>query len=201
MYPGPLLASYQQHTLDDEMMLFVLEELDAIDFASIQNEVNDEATNTVADASTTVVTFFNQDGTHTFAVYGLGVGFQVSDARVGILANLIDRVGQLGFAGAGSVYPYSDIQVLAGVSEFPPEPAVANTQSWPLPIPFEQMGDVTGFGWRCATYTGVEAQGLLEVFGQANQATLWDDETAEYQIAVRPIFPGEAGCAAIPAAG
>lgn len=201
MYPGPFLPSYQQHQLDEEMRLFVLEELDALDFSSIENEVNDEATSSVADAQTTIVTFFNQDGAHTFSVYALGIGAQFSDARVGILANLLDRVSQFGFTGAGGEYPWSAIQVLAGISQVPPDPAVATTEPWPLRMSFDQMADTTGFGWRCASFDGAEAQSLLDVFGQANQATMWDDGSAQYQIAVRPVFPGEEACAQVLAAG
>lgn len=200
IYPGPLLGSYQQTQLDEEMMLFVLEELDALDFATIENEVNDEAANTVADASTTVVTFFNQDGSHTFSVYALGIGGQ-SDARVGILNNLVNRLTEMGFSGGATQYGWDVIQVMAGISQNPPDPQLSTTKPWPLPISFGEMSDTTGFGWRCASYDGVEAQGLLEVFREANQATLWNDGSADYQLAVRPVFPGEEPCAAMQAAG
>ena len=73
IFPQPLLPNYQSIQLDDETMLFVLEELDALGFADIDSEVNDEAANMVADASTTVTTFYNQDGPHTFSVYALGI--------------------------------------------------------------------------------------------------------------------------------
>ena len=63
-------------------MLFVLEELDALGFAEIESEVNNEAANMVADASTTVTTFYNQDGPHTFSVYALGIG-QPGERRPG----------------------------------------------------------------------------------------------------------------------
>lgn len=201
IYPGPLLGSYQQSQLDDEMILFVLEEIDALDFASIENEVNNEAANSVADASTTVVTFFNQDGTHIFSVYALGIGAQVGDARVGILANLINRLGEVGFGGGATQYEWDAIQVMAGISQNPPDPEFSTTQPWPLPMSFEEMSDTTGFGWRCASFGGAEAQALLEAFRESNQATLWDHGSAQYQLAVRPVFPGEEPCDAVPAAG
>lgn len=200
IYPGPLLGSYQQTLLDDEMMLFVLEELDALDFAEIESEVNDEAANSVADASTTVVTFFNQDGSHTFSVYALGIGGQ-SDGRVSILNNLVNRLSEMGFSGGATQYDWEAIQVMAGVSQNPPDPEFSTTEPWPLPISFEEMSDTTGFGWRCASFEGTEAQALLDAFSEANQATLWDDGSAQYQIAVRPVFPGEEPCASISAAG
>lgn len=201
IYPGPMVSSYQQSQLDEEMMLFVLEELDALDFDAIDREVNNEAANMVADASTTVVTFFNQDGAHTFSVYALGIGSQFSDARVGILANLVDRIGQAGFSGATGTYEWEAIQVMAGINQNPPDPAFASTRPWPLPLSFDEMSDTTGFGWRCASFEGAEAEALLTEFQQANQLTLWDDGTDEYQLAVRPLFPGEEPCAPVPAAG
>lgn len=201
IYPGPMLSSYQQSQLDEEMLLFVLEELDALDFDAIENEINDEAANSVADASTTVVTFFNQDGAHTFAVYALGIGSQVNDARVGILANLVDRISQAGFTGTTGPYEWEAIQVMAGISQNPPDPEFATTRPWPLPMSFDEMSDTAGFGWRCASFEGAEAEALLAEFQPANQLTLWDDGTAEYQLAVRPLFPGEETCAPVPAAG
>ncbi|HEY7565575.1 MAG TPA: hypothetical protein VIA81_11680 [Acidimicrobiia bacterium] len=193
IYPGPLVTNYQQSTLDEEMMLFVLEELDALDFDAIQNEVNDEAASQIADASTTVVTFHNQDGTHTFSVYALGIGMQYSDGRVPILANLVERISQVGFSGSGS-YEWEAMQVMAGVSQNPPDPEFSTTLEWPLPMAFADMTD-TGFGWRCATFTGAESATLLDLFEQANQATMWEESGTEYQIRVRPLFPGEEPCA------
>ncbi len=52
------------------------------------------------------------------------------------------------------------------------------------------MTDI-GFGWRCASYEGDEAQALLATFAEANQVTTWDDGGTEYSIKVRPLFPGE----------
>lgn len=199
IYPGPMLASYQQSQLDEEMLLFVLEELDALDFAAIDREVNDEAANSVADAPTTVVTFFNQDGAHIFSVYALGIGSQVSDARVGILANLVDRISQASFGVTSSPYEWDAIQVMAGIGQNPPDPEFSTTRPWPLPVSFDEMSETTGFGWRCASFEGADAETLLTEFQQANQLTLWDDGTAEYQLAVRPLFSGEEPCAPVAA--
>ena len=56
------------------------------------------------------------------------------------------------------------------------------------------MTDI-GFGWRCASYEGEEAQALLAAFAEASQVTTWDDGGTEYSIKVRPLFPGEEPCA------
>ena len=103
-------------------MLFVLEEFDALGFADIDSEVNNEAANMVADASTTVTTFYNQDGPHTFAVYGLGIGTQVTDGRVQVLANLVDHLSQMGFWQAGTAYEWEGLEVMAGIPQAPADP-------------------------------------------------------------------------------
>ncbi|MGH8927380.1 MAG: hypothetical protein ACRDWH_03445 [Acidimicrobiia bacterium] len=200
IFPGPLLPNYQQLALDEETQLFVLEELDAIGFADIENDINNEATNSVADASTTITTFYNQDGAHTFSVYALGIGLSISDGRVPILANLVDRLSQFGFSQPGESYEWEAMEVLASVPLAPPEPQFANVKPWPLPVAFEQMADI-GFGWRCASYEDGEVQALLAQFADANQTTTWDDAGTEYTIRAKPLFPGQEPCARLDAAG
>ena len=119
IFPQPLLPNYQSIQLGEEDMLFVLEELDALGFAEIESEVNNEAANMVADASTTVTTFYNQDGQHTFSVYALGIGTQVTDGRVPVLANLVEHLSQIGFSQAGTPYEWQGLEVLAGVPQAP----------------------------------------------------------------------------------
>jgi len=200
IFPQPLLPNYQSIQLDEETMLFVLEELDALGFTEIESEVNNEASNMVADASTTISTFYNQDGSHTFSVYALGIGTQVSDGRVPVLANLVEQLSQTGFSQPGEPYDWQALEVLAGIPQFPAEPEFVNVQPWPLDVGFDAMTDV-GFGWRCAAYEGEEAQSLLGVFSGASQVTTWDDAGTEYTIKVRPLFPGQVPCAPVAAAG
>jgi hypothetical protein len=200
IFPQPLLPNYQAIQLGEEDILFVLEELDALGFTEIEDEFNNEAANMVADASTTITTFYNQDGPHTFSVYALGIGTQVTDGRVPILANLVEHLSQIGFSQPGAAYEWEALEVLAGVPLSPAEPDFANVQPWPLGISFEEMSDI-GFGWRCASYEGAEAQALLELFAGANQVTTWEDDTTEYSIKVRPLFPQQEPCARVASAG
>jgi hypothetical protein len=192
IYPGPLLANWLVTQLDDESMLFVLEELDALNFDEIGQVENNDATG-VADAPTTTVRFYNQDGEHSFAVYALGITEDSSDSRVPILANLVERLGSLTNAASSSYTPEA-IQVVAGIGQAEIDPQFADVREWPLPQAFAEMADF-GFEWRCATYEGEEAEALLEVFAAATQATRWSTGEAEYQILVRPLFPLEEPCA------
>jgi len=200
IFPQPLLPNYQSIQLGEEDMLFVLEELDALGFAEIDEEVNNEAANMVADASTAITTFFNQDGAHTFSVYALGIGTQVTDGRIPVLANLVEHLTQIGFSQPGEAYEWDALEVLAGVPQMPAEPDFANVQPWPVEVGFDEMTDI-GFGWRCASYEGDEAQTLLNLFAGANQVTTWDDGGTEYSIKVRPLFPLQEPCTTVAAAG
>jgi hypothetical protein len=191
IYPGPLLANWQVSQLDEESMLFVLEELDALNFDEIGQVENNDATG-VADAPITTVRFYNQDGEHSFAVYALGISEDSTDSRVPILANLVDRLGTMTGASATSYMPEM-IQVVAGVGAGEIDEAVANVREWPLPVSYEDMTQI-GFDWRCAAYEGEEAQNLLSVFAEANQATRWTLGEVDYQILVRPLFPEETPC-------
>lgn len=192
IYPGPLLANWQVSQLDEESMLFVLEELDAIGFDEIGQVENDDATG-VADAPITTVRFYNQDGEHSFAVYALGISEESTDSRVPILANLVDRLGTFS-SSSSTTYEPEAIQVVAGLGAGEIDEVVANVREWPLPNSFDDMTDI-GFDWRCATFAGDQAQGLLDEFAQANQATRWTLGETEYQILVRPLFPNEEPCA------
>jgi hypothetical protein len=200
IFPQPLLPNYQAIQLGEDDMLFVLEELEALGFAEIEDEVNNEAANMVADASTTITTFYNQDGPHKFSVYALGIGTQVTDGRIPVLANLVEHLSQIGFSQPGAAYEWEGLEVMAGVPQFPEEPDFANVQPWPLDVGFDEMTDI-GFGWRCASYTGEEAQTLLGLFAGANQVTTWDDGGTEYSIKVRPLFPEQEPCTTVAAAG
>ena len=197
IFPGPLLANWQTSQLDQETLLFVLEELDAIGFDEIDQVENNDAANTVADAPTTTVTFYNQDGEHSFSVYALGLDTNTSDARVPILANLVQELFDAATRGTGADYQPERIQVVArdGAGQFDPADPTVNFRDWPLPLSFEEMGALDIEGWRCATFEGSEMEQLLEVFEGANQQTYWTEGEVDHRLGVRPLFSFEEPCA------
>jgi len=198
IYPGPLLANWQESQLDDETMLFVLEELDAIGFAEIDRVENNDIVN-VADAPTTTVTFYNQEGAHEFSVYALGMETEVSDARVPILANLVQELYDATSTGSGQSYEPEAIQVVATAGDglFDANDPTVNFVDWPLPQGFADMAELGIEGWRCAAYEGAEGQDLLAIFGEANQNTFFTDGDVNYRLLVRPLFSGEEPCAPV----
>ena len=194
IYPGPLVANWVTTDLDDETMLFLLEELDALGIADIVEESNDEAGSMVADGPTTTLTFYNSDGPHSFSVYALGMGGVFTDPRVSVMENLVNQLSNMGL-GSGDPYLPEAVQVVAGpVGQV--EPELASDRDWPLPLGFEEMTPLANINeWRCAAFDGAEAQTVLASLTQGNQATVWHEGEASYQLQVRPLFPGETPCA------
>lgn len=195
IYPAPLLANWQTSQLDEETMLFVLEELDAIGFADIDRVENNDIVN-VADAPTTTVTFYNQDGSHEFSVYALGMETEVSDARVPILAGLVQELYDATATGSGQTYEPEAIQVVATEADALPgadDPTV-NFVDWPLPQSFDEMQELELERWRCATFEGTESDDLLAGFERANQSTYFTEGEVNFRLLVRPLFPGEEPC-------
>ncbi|CAN5150685.1 hypothetical protein BH18ACT5_BH18ACT5_02190 [soil metagenome] len=196
IFPGPLLSNWQTTQLDAETMLFVLEELDAIGFPTIDSVDNTEITG-VADAPTTTVTFYNQEGDHVFSVYALGMeSREVTDARVPVLANLVQELYESGAVGGGQPYVSEAIQVVAGPAEgaFDPNDPTVNFVDWPLPDAYAGLSETGIEGWRCGSYEGDAATSLLEIFERANQSNIFTEGDANYRFSVRPLFGGETPC-------
>ncbi len=112
-------------------------------FADIDSEVNNEAANMVADASTTITTFYNQDGPHTFSVYALGIGHPGQrcpgpDPRQSRQA----PQSEIGFIQPGEPYQWQALEVLAGVPQFPAEPEFVDVRPWPLDVGYDEMTDI-----------------------------------------------------------
>lgn len=199
LFPGPFLPNLQSSRIDEETMQAVLAYVEGIGLPAIDLERNDEAALFIADAPDDVITYFDQGGAHVFSVYGLTIYEQFTDARVLQLRDLVRLLENASGTPTGA-YQGEKVQVIAGVSEFPAEPGVANTKPWPLPVSFDELVEVFE-GWKCGIFDGNDAQALLSFFGSANQATTWDLDAVEYRLIGRPLLPGESGCATLAGSG
>lgn len=195
IYPPPLLPNVQKAQLDDETMEIVLQYVADLGFPTVTREENTEATSNVADAPTTVVTYFDGTGEHVFSVYALGIG-QFSDVRAIQLGELVAILDQSAYAGFPTEdYVADRVQVWAGPPGAGAEPAFVDVRPWPLPVAQSELPESGRLaGYRCGTFEGEQAAGLLAVFRQATQLTTWDDGGTEYSIVARPLLAGEAGC-------
>lgn len=192
-YPGRMLPSVFVMKVDDSVIADIRQYAEDIGFADIIEERNDEGMANVADAPDTVVTYFDDEGAHVFSVYGLGIA-TFSDVRIALLGEMIGVLDQAGLNGTslGEFQP-ERIEVLAGLREIPVDAQFENERPWPLQVSFADMSE-TAAGWRCTTIEGDAIAGLLDEFGQANQATTWNDEGVVYTIVVRYLFPYQEAC-------
>jgi hypothetical protein len=195
IYPGPMLTPIFVGTVDDAAMQEIFELIDDSGLPEIDGRLEeDSATNKVADATTTVITYFDGETEHTLAVYALGIALATSD-QAQAAANLVEAVDRAnGTLTDATEYRPTRLEIRTGERMALPDPEFRSTQPWPLAIAPDEMpaGD---HGWRCVVVEGPPATDLLEIFGDANQATVWEYEGTEHALIARGLFPGEAGCA------
>lgn len=199
IFPGPLLPNVQVTSVDaatlDEIMLLV-EELGLPD---IDERIDDSAADTVADATTEVITYFDENGSHRLGIYALGLT-EVGDSTDRVLAAELIEVLDAAAGNPSRAYEPERLQVAAGPAIRFDEPA-GTVEPWPLDIAFSDMPAWT-MDWRCIEITGAaEVAELFTIFSDANQATMWDTGEAEVSIKARPLLPGESACGGAPQGG
>lgn len=197
IFPGPLLPNVQVTSVDastlDEIMLLV-EELGLPD---IDERIDDSAADMVADATTEVITYFDENGSHRLGIYALGLT-EVGGSTDRILAaELIEVLDAAAAENPSRPYEPQRLQVAAGPAIQFDEPA-RTVEPWPLAIAFSEMPE-WALDWRCLEITDTaEVAELFALFSEANQATLWDTGTEAVSMKARPLLPGESACGGAP---
>jgi len=200
IFPGPLLPHIQVAQLEEGDVARILELVAAAGLPDLTDERNDDYAANVADASNTVVTFFDDSGEHRFSVYALGIGLDPpSDPRVGALQRLVDALGTAAFSVSDvQAWQPAALQILVADSlggETEPGAVVA---PWPLDTPVADLATnvLPDVDLRCIALEGADAAEAVAAFAQAHQLTYFDDGTAVYRLVVRPILPGVTACPA-----
>ncbi len=197
IFPGPLLPSLQTVTLSSDQMRQVLDLVDAIGLPRIDREIDDSNNRFVADATTTTVTWFDDAGrAHTYGAYALGlVDDRRAEAReqTRLLSELLTTLDE--FASTGDpADPYLPERIqlrLEDASALDPE--FKDAREWPLALSPDDF-EPAAFGLGCTTFAGRAASDALASLEDATDTTVWTYAGREYQILVRPLFPGEPGC-------
>lgn len=148
-----------------------------------------EATN-VADAPTTVLTYFDEAGPHRLAVYALGFDTP-SDPRAAILASMVDLL-ENATTPPGEPYAPASFEVLANSEMVNPELPVEDT--WPLETTPDEMNDLGFNGWRCAVVDAEEIDRSLTIEPNGVAASVWTYDGTPHTLLTRPLFPHEEGC-------
>ena len=194
IFPGPMLPSMQQVNIGDAAMADVLAIVDDIGLPSIDDEYNSEASATVADASDAVAYYYDENGTHRYAVYALGI-VENSDPQAAAMGTLFDTLDVLSVESppAGE-YVAARVQVLATQSFVDDGEPGATLEPWPLPASPADLPEVADFDVSCTVLEGDDATTALAVFADADQMTFWDYEGVSYRILARPLVENEVGC-------
>jgi hypothetical protein len=195
IYPGPLLPNYQVVSLDQARVDTILRFVDDIGLPTMNVEEDDSAVDHVADATTTVFTYWDGDGhQHVYSVYGLGI---TPGSPLPATAAAMDLENALGEAAAASSQPYvgDRVRVVAGISQAVAEPGQEDVRDWPLPGEDPAQWSPLNLGYACKVF-GPE---VLDRFSTATQLTQWanpssDVDTTPYTLLVRPLHPGEPDC-------
>lgn len=187
-YPGRLVPPYMIGTIDDGQMRQVMDLVEEIGLPDIVDETDDSAGGMVADATTEVVTYWDDEGEHRLAVYALGMDDSPSDRNAAFMELLetLDR-----FAAETSTEPYDAEQVRIVAGPGTVEPEFEDIRDWPLePTDFSEWDELAN-GWHCTVVDGPVPQ----VFEDATQATVWDHpDRGDTKLLVRPLHPGEPDC-------
>ena len=188
-FPGPALIPLVEKQLDEavlaDLLTFVadlgLDEIDAVDLSDAPN---------VADASTTVVRYFDGAGEHRISIYALGFG-DSGDARPAIVESMIARLDEA--TDGGDPYEAERLVVFAQVAQSLDREQLTRAGAWPFGFDrSDSTSEMAGF-W-CLTVDGDEASTVAEILRGADATTTWELDGADIRVIGRPLLPHQDGC-------
>ena len=195
-YPGRLVPSYFVGQLDDDQMATIIELLAAMGIAEIDDE-HDDSVDNVADASTEVIRFWDENGVHRYSVYALGMTDDPSSETTAAFADLVDYLHELSGAIESAEYQPELMRIVAGTYQGGFEEEFVRIEAWPLegenPDEWELFTTVGADEWTCKAFAG----STLDVFADARQTTIYthpETDSGQVQLLVRPLHPGEEDC-------
>lgn len=189
-FPGRLVPPYMVATLDDNQMTAILAMVEEIGLPDIDDEVDDSAMDFVADASTEVITYWDDAGEHRYGVYALGIEESPSERNAAFL-ELMETLDRFGAEAPAETYVAERVRIIAGEGFVDPE--FEDVRPWPLEEADLGAWETLPNGWQCTVIDGP----VPDVFEDATQTTTWEhpDGTSEpLLLLVRPLHPGEADC-------
>ena len=194
IFPQPLWPNYQVRQLTDEELDLVMDSILATGIDQITDEVDDNSANIIADASTTVITYNDEQGSHRFEVYALDIGEGQSEQvqRLAGLVRVLDGVASA--EGEVAELEPERVQVIAQEA-VPTGDEFEQVVEFPIDDDPASWGDLEGQqGIKCASFEGEDAEALVEGFKEANAATLFEAGDTTWRVYPRPLLPGEEPC-------
>lgn len=191
VYPGPLVPHYQVSQISEAQMDSVLGLVEEMGLPGMVDERDDEHGQTVADATTEVVTYWDSDGEHRYSVYALGIDPNPANPATEGFAELMVLLDELTAASDAGVFEPDRVQVIAG-----PGFNQSDTEllEWPFADTDLNDWDSLPNGWQCK----VHDPDILDSFEGVLQNAVWshpDPANGDIlTLLVRPLHPGEPDC-------
>lgn len=198
-YPGALIPAVLSGELTAEQYDRIVQLIEEMGIENMDNETDISVTN-VADASTEVIKYWDQDGVHKYSVYALGITDQSPSDATSAFAELFDYLHQLSGTVTGTPYQPEKYRVVATPSDAGQDPNFIDIRPWPFqgenPYEWQELTTIGAQTWTCMAFD----PNAIAPLEDATQATLWIDPTESgdaqnIQLLVRPLQPGEEGCA------
>jgi hypothetical protein len=194
IFPQPLWPNYQVRQLTEDDLDVVMDAIAVTGIDQITDEVDDSSANVIADASTTVITFYDDQGPHRYEVYALDIGEGQSEQvqRLAGLVRVLDGVATAD--GEVSELEPERVQVIAQEAE-PTGDEFEQVVDFPIDEDPATWDDLAGQqGIKCAAFESEDAEALVAGFREANQATLFEAGDTTWRVYPRPLLPGEEPC-------
>ena len=196
IYPGPLVPNYLVGQVSEDDLAAILSIVDDMGLDEITEVADDSAADFVADATTEVVTYWDENGTHVYSVYALGIEPDPENPMTAGFLALLDAIGNALATVDAVPYEGETARVVAGVAMAPIDPEFEDVREWPLDDDTESWTELPN-GWRCQVFDSE----ILTRFEDATQATTWLHpdpmmDAPTYTLLVRPLHPGEPDCPA-----
>ena len=189
-FPGPAIPRLKAFRIDEAILDDLITFVTDLGLADIQSQDINNATN-VADASTTVVRYFDGGGEHRLSIYALG--FESGDAREAIVSSMLSTLERASQSSRATGWQADRIVVHAqSAANFDPE---AQTTSRPWPFDFSPDDMTAEFaGTTCRTLEGDAATTAVAELESADALTIWNADGDEFRIFARPLLPHQDGC-------
>lgn len=196
IYPGPLVYPNFATKLTPGELGQIQAMIERIGLPDMENVEEDNKSDFLADAGTTVITYWDSKGKHRFAVYALGHGGGDSPAAQ-TFAELRETLQELGWSREQTPYTPEKVQVIVGESMQHVEDDFVDVRPWPISDTEHSLWAPFVDGWRCRVF-GPE---VLERFDTATQVTTWTNPAPGPEtliLLVRALQPGEDDCSNTP---
>ncbi len=150
--------------------------------------------NSVADATTEVVTYWDGEQFHQYSVYALGIGTNPNPATAAT-AELVGALSEAAFSGSSEEYLGDRVRVISGVAQVAPDPGFEDVRAWPLDGEDPNHWTELNLGFTCKVF-GPE---VIGTFRGATQVTQWLHpnpmmDAPPFVLLIRPLHPGEPDC-------